>query len=90
MSLYNVIFTVLPPLVIGIFDQDVDREMSHLYPGKRPSLICLLLYHHELLQTTIAVEGQKAKRLLSTAAGSGMAARDHETCARRLWHEHLS
>lgn len=34
MSLYNVIFTVLPPLVIGIFDQDVDREMSRLYPGQ--------------------------------------------------------
>lgn len=34
MSLYNVIFTVLPPLAIGIFDQDVDREMSRLYPGQ--------------------------------------------------------
>ncbi len=34
MSLYNVIFTVLPPLVIGIFDQDVDREISRLYPGQ--------------------------------------------------------
>ena len=34
MSLYNVIFTVLPPLVIGIFDQDVDREMSRLHPGQ--------------------------------------------------------
>ena len=33
MSLYNVIFSVLPPLVIGIFDQDVNREMSRLYPG---------------------------------------------------------
>ena len=33
MSLYNVIFTVLPPLVIGIFDQDVNREMSRLHPG---------------------------------------------------------
>ena len=61
MSLYNVIFTVLPPLVIGIFDQDVDREMSHLYPGKRPSLTCLLLDHHEFLQTTVAEECQKAK-----------------------------
>lgn len=36
MSLYNVIFTVLPPLVIGIFDQDVDRETSRLYPGELP------------------------------------------------------
>ena len=33
MSLYNVIFTVLPPLVIGMFDQDVNRESSRLYPG---------------------------------------------------------
>ena len=33
MSLYNVIFTVLPPLVIGMFDQDVDRQSSRLYPG---------------------------------------------------------
>ncbi len=33
MSLYNVIFSVLPPLVIGIFDQDVNREMSRLYAG---------------------------------------------------------
>ncbi|BDA43574.1 Phospholipid-transporting ATPase 3 [Coccomyxa sp. Obi] len=33
MSLYNVIFTVLPPLIIGMFDQDVDRDMSRLYPG---------------------------------------------------------
>ena len=61
MSLYNVIFTVLPPLVIGIFDQDVDREMSHLYPGKHSSLTCLLLDHHELLQTTVAAECHKAK-----------------------------
>ena len=36
MSLYNVIFSVLPPLVIGIFDQDVNREMSRLYPGAVP------------------------------------------------------
>ena len=37
MSLYNVIFTVLPPLVIGMFDQDVDRANSRLYPGAPPS-----------------------------------------------------
>ena len=61
MSLYNVIFTVLPPIVIGIFDQDVDREMSRLYPGKRPSLTCLRLDHHESLQTTASIECQKAK-----------------------------
>lgn len=39
MSLYNVIFTVLPPLIIGMFDQDVDREMSRLYPGALHLLI---------------------------------------------------
>jgi hypothetical protein len=37
MSLYNVIFTVLPPLVIGMFDQDVGRDSSRLYPGTRLS-----------------------------------------------------
>ena len=88
MSLYNVIFTVLPPLVIGIFDQDVDREMSHLYPGKRPSLTCLRLDHHESLQTTASMGCQK-QRLL-TPAGSGMAAMGQKISARRLWHEHLS
>ncbi|KAK9864093.1 hypothetical protein WJX84_000818 [Apatococcus fuscideae] len=33
MSLYNVGFTVLPPLVVGIFDQDVSKDLSRRYPG---------------------------------------------------------
>ena len=49
MSLYNVIFTVLPPLIIGMFDQDVDREMSRLYPGANSALLtahgCTVLLH---------------------------------------------
>jgi len=52
MSLYNVIFTVLPPLVIGIFDQDVDREMSRLYPGQ--PLQRTLSHLSVALQTEIA------------------------------------
>ena len=41
MSLYNVLFTVLPPMVVGIFDQDVSRSFSLRYPGQ------LLCYLHE-------------------------------------------
>jgi phospholipid-transporting ATPase len=32
MSFYNVIFTILPPLVIGIFDQFVSARMLDRYP----------------------------------------------------------
>jgi len=32
MSYYNVIFTILPPLVIGIFDQFVSARMLDRYP----------------------------------------------------------
>jgi phospholipid-transporting ATPase len=32
LSFYNVIFTVLPPLVIGIFDQYVSARMLDRYP----------------------------------------------------------
>jgi len=33
ISIYNVIFTALPVLMIGVFDQDVPREACHRYPG---------------------------------------------------------
>lgn len=32
LSLYNVVFTVLPPLVIGIFDQFVSARILDRYP----------------------------------------------------------
>ena len=32
MSYYNVIFTILPPLVIGIFDQFISARMLDRYP----------------------------------------------------------
>lgn len=32
LSLYNVVFTVLPPLVIGIFDQFVSARVLDRYP----------------------------------------------------------
>ena len=32
LSYYNVIFTVLPPLVIGVFDQFVSARMLDRYP----------------------------------------------------------
>lgn len=49
MSLYNVIFTVLPPLIIGMFDQDVDREMSRLYPGAILLIFHFMSSHQRLL-----------------------------------------
>ena len=33
MLLYNSLFVFLTPLVIGIFDRDVDKEMGLKYPG---------------------------------------------------------
>lgn len=41
MTLYNVVFTALTPLAIGMFDRDVDKAMCIRYPGlyrqgKRP------------------------------------------------------
>mmetsp|Transcript_27779 Transcript_27779/g.60872 ORF Transcript_27779/g.60872 Transcript_27779/m.60872 type:complete len:1284 (+) Transcript_27779:217-4068(+) len=33
MTLFNVIFTALTPIVIGIFDRDVDRELGLKYPA---------------------------------------------------------
>ena len=32
MSYYNVVFTILPPLVIGVFDQFVSARMLDRYP----------------------------------------------------------
>lgn len=37
MSLYNVVFTALTPLIVGTMDSDVNREMSRKYPGPRPT-----------------------------------------------------
>ena len=33
MTLFNVVFTALTPVVIGIFDRDVDKAMALKYPG---------------------------------------------------------
>jgi hypothetical protein len=33
MTLYNVIFTALSPIVVGIFDRDVSREQALRFPG---------------------------------------------------------
>jgi phospholipid-transporting ATPase len=33
MTLFNVIFTALTPLAIGIFDRDVDRDMGLRFPS---------------------------------------------------------
>lgn len=33
MTLYNVVFTALTPIVIGMFDRDVDKAMGIKYPG---------------------------------------------------------
>ncbi|KAK9845741.1 hypothetical protein WJX81_001079 [Elliptochloris bilobata] len=33
MSLYNVVFTMLPPLVVGTIDQDVNCATSRCFPG---------------------------------------------------------
>ena len=33
MSLYNVVFTALMPLIVGTMDIDVNRESSRKYPG---------------------------------------------------------
>lgn len=33
MSFYNMIFTALAPLVVGIMDKDVDRTVCLRYPG---------------------------------------------------------
>ena len=33
MTLFNVIFTALTPIIIGIFDRDVDREKGLQYPA---------------------------------------------------------
>ena len=58
MSLYNVVFTALTPLIVGTMDSDVNREMSRKYPGLPPcsNLSChlgcsstyylLLIQHH--------------------------------------------
>jgi len=42
MSLYNVVFTALTPLIVGTMDSDVNREMSRKYPGLscHPAIIC--------------------------------------------------
>ena len=33
MTLFNVLFTSLTPIIIGVFDKDVDREMGMKYPA---------------------------------------------------------
>ena len=33
MSLYNVVFTAVPPLIIGLLDEDVNKSMSSRYAG---------------------------------------------------------
>jgi hypothetical protein len=33
MTLYNVVFTALTPVAIGIFDRDVDKAMALRFPG---------------------------------------------------------
>ena len=33
MTLFNVFFTALTPIVIGVFDRDVDRHVASKYPA---------------------------------------------------------
>lgn len=48
MSLYNVVFTAMMPLIVGTMDIDVNREMSRKYPGinpkQQPSLMAQLRF----------------------------------------------
>lgn len=46
MTLYNVIFTALSPIVIGIFDRDVDKEVALKYPGLYKQSGCLTARLH--------------------------------------------
>ena len=34
MSLYNVVFSALVPLIVGTMDVDVSKELSRKYPGR--------------------------------------------------------
>lgn len=48
ISFYNVLFTVLPPLMIGIFDQHASAKHLHNYPqlyqlGQQKEFVCSLL-----------------------------------------------
>jgi hypothetical protein len=45
MSLYNVVFTMLAPLVIGTIDQDVNRATSLNHPGARARNGFIANYH---------------------------------------------
>ncbi len=45
MSLYNVVFTALTPLIVGTMDCDVNREMSRKYPGLPPHFSTRAVIH---------------------------------------------
>ena len=47
MSLYNVVFTALTPLIVGTMDSDVNREMSRKYPGLNLTCSPLHFLHHD-------------------------------------------
>ena len=58
MSLYNVVFTALTPLVVGTMDSDVNREMSRKYPGlplPPPKLHVQCLHCHHVINNNVAI-----------------------------------
>jgi hypothetical protein len=45
MTLFNVVFTVLTPFVIGVFDRDVDKSMALRFPWLYKQGACVLSGH---------------------------------------------
>ncbi|BEI85482.1 hypothetical protein CcaverHIS002_0508830 [Cutaneotrichosporon cavernicola] len=85
MSFYNVIFTILPPLVIGIFDQFVSARMLDRYPqlyhlGQRNAFFTPVKFfewvgnalYHSVLLFTFTCLAFTGDLIASDGKGSGL------------------
>jgi magnesium-transporting ATPase (P-type) len=60
MTLFNVVFTALTPIVIGLFDKDVDKGMCLKYPALYKEGADLLRYQWQVPQVPCHVQKRKS------------------------------
>lgn len=90
MTLYNVVFTALTPIVIGMFDRDLDKEMGLKYPGLYCQGACV--YCRAVLPVRVrawmhacaARRPGELGRCIGSGAGRGQAALTAEILSRGL------
>lgn len=79
MSLYNVVFTALSPMVIGLLDQDVDKAMSSRFAG----MLCAV--HRERVSPVCSAHPAGTMRAAAKQSAKAATRQLHGFSLHRVW-----